>query len=103
MDQQPVTGLDRNHALPADLLWRHRLPKGHRKSSQYPVDAFDVKSLRIEISSGPFERPLVLRMIFVADLFKKICVAHYTTAILRRAGSLTGDKFRIGLFLNRRQ
>src|SRR5262245_44727902 len=73
------------------------------KSSQYPVDAIDVKSLRIEISSGPFERPLMLGMIFVADLFEKIRVASDASAILRWAGALAVDDLRMGLSMDRRQ
>src|SRR5262245_66229459 len=45
----------------------------------------------------------MLRMIFVAYLFKKIRVAHYAPTVLRWAGALAGNELRIGLTLCRRQ
>src|SRR6266508_321047 len=73
------------------------------KFSQQPIDALDIKPLRIEISPSPLERSLMLRMIFVAYLFEKIRVAHYAPTVLRWAGALAGNELRICLSLGRRQ
>src|SRR5262249_20997649 len=74
-----------------------------RKPSQYPVDALDIKALRIETPSGPGEQLLVLGMIFVADSFEKIRIADEAAAILRWAGALAVDQLRIALSFGRRR